>query len=311
MTGTNAHIALYQLGAALVNMNEFDRAQPHFQRILDMPEPPQSTTQNIMASSSRSTGGPPGINTRKFNLAQSLTGNIQRQSFGTGSVQQWIPKNFEEAQAGALVQLTTIAQQQRKLGELIKQFEAQADADPKNIKTLETLAQIYTLTQNTDKTKETIDRLIAVSPNDPVYQSMRLSQAMTKDLNYETFKKHLDEISGLTSEARLWYIAQYASRFYRAGQKADAEKLVGELEGAKITDLSTAELIVNTLAQMNKTDAAEKILAQLSAPVLPTGSGTSTFGQPPLAQQQWSQYRGIYQSLATAYIREGQTEKGH
>ena len=304
VTGPNAHIALYQLGAALVNMNEFDRAQPHFQRILDMPEPPQSAA----VSSSRATGGPPGINTRKFSLSQSLIWDIQGQSSRSG--QQWIPKNFEEAQAGALVQLTTIAQRQRKLGELIEQLETQVDADPKNIKILETLAQIYILTENADKTEETFDRLIAASPNDPVYQSMRLNQAMTKDRTYETFKKHLDEITGLTSEARLWYIARYASSFYQQGRKAEVEKLVVELEAAKVTDLSTAALIVDTLAQMSKTDAAEKILAQLPVPVLPTGSRTSTIGQPPLARQQWSQYRGIYQSLATAYIHEGQAEKG-
>ena len=309
VTGPNAHIALYQLGAALVKMNEFDRAQPHFQRVLDMPEQPQRATQHVITSASRATSGPPGINTHKFDLPQSLIWDIQGQSFGGRSGQQWIPKNFEEAQAGALVQLTTIAQQQRKLDELIEQFEAQADADPKNIKTLETLAQIYTLTQNADKTKEIFDRLIAVSPNDPVYQSMQLNQAMTKDRNYETFKKTLDEMDGLTSEARLWYIAQYASSFYQFGQKADAEKLVIELESAKVTDLGTAERIVNTLAQMNKTEAAEKIVAQLPVPVLPTGPRTSTIGQPPLTQQ-WSQYRGIYQSLATAYIRDGQTEKG-
>ena len=313
-TGPNAHIALYQLGAALVNMNEFDRAQPHFQRILDMPEPPQHAMQNVAASPYQIAWGPPGINTRKFSLPQSLTWDIQGRSYGSRSGQQWVPKNFEEAQAGALVQLTTIAQQQRKLDELIQQFEADAEANPKNIKTLETLAQIYTLTENTDKVSETLDRLIAVSPNDPVYQSVRLSETMLKDHSYETFKAYLDGITGLNVEARLWYIAQYASDFYRAGQKADAEKLGMELESAKVTDLSTAARIVSALALLDKTDAAEKILAQLPVPVLPKGPGTVTMGQPSLAQQQWSQYRSIYQSLAAAYMRdshsEAKTEKG-
>ena len=309
-TGPNAHITLYQLGAALVNMNEFDRAQPHFQRILDMPEPPQNAMQNVTAGAYRPTWGPPGINTRKFDLPQNLTWDIQGRSYSSRGGQQWVPKNFEEAQAGALVQLTTIAQQQRKLDALIKQFEADAEANPKNIKTLETLAQIYTLTENTDKVAEILDRLIAVSPNDPVYQSIQLNAAMHKDRSYETFKKHLDGITGLNAEARLWYIAQYTSNFYRAGQKADAEKLVTELESAKVTDLSTAARIVSTLAQMDRTDAAEKILKQLPVPVLPKGPRTLTTGQPSLVQQQWSQYRGIYESLAAAYMREGQTEKG-
>ena len=265
-TGPNAHITLYQLGAALVNMNEFDRAQPHFQRILDMPEPPQNAMQNVAASSYQATWGPVGVNTRKFSLPQSLTWDIQGRSYSSRSGQQWVPKNFEEARAGALVQLTTIAQQQRKLDELIEQFETDAEANPKNIKILETLAQIYTLTENTDKVSETLDRLIAVSPNDPVYQSIRLSEAMLKDRSYETFKAYLDGITGLNAEARLWYIAQYTSNFYRAGQKADAEKLVTELEGAKVTDLSTAARIVSTLAQMDRTDAAEKNPRTTSGP---------------------------------------------
>ena len=307
ITGTDTHIALYQLGAALVQMNEFDRAQPHFQRILDMPEPSKSTTQNVTAS--RSGWGPPGINIRKFELPQELIWDIQGQPFGHSSGQRWIPKSFEEAQAGALVQLTTIAQQQRKLTELIETFEAEADANPKNVQNLETLVQIYILTQNTDKTKETIDRLLAVSPNDPLYQSLRLSRSMREDIDYETLKKYLDEITGLTPEARLWYIAQYAGDFYRRGWKADAEKLAVELEAAEITDLGTGSMLVSALARMNRTDAAEKILAQLPVPSLPTGPQTSTMGRPSPMQQQWSQYRGIYQSLVGAYVRSEQTDK--
>ena len=310
VTGPNAHIALYQLGAALMKMNEFDRAQSYFQRILDMPKPPESATQNVTASSSHSTSGPPGINTRKFDLPQRLIWDIQGQSFGTRSGQQWIPKSFEEAQAGALVQLATIAQQQRKLGELIEQLEAAVDADPKNIQTLETLTQIYILTENRDKTKETIDRLLAASPNDPVYQSLRLNQAMRQNLDSETLKKYLDEITGLTAEARLWYVASYASDFHRQGREADAQELIAELEEAKVTDLGTGSILVAALARMNKTDAAEKILAQLPVPMLSTGPRTSATFQPSPVQQRWSQYSNIYRSLATSYIRNGQSDKG-
>ena len=309
ITGVEAYIALYQLGAALVKMNEFDRAQPHFQRILDMPEPPQNATQNVTTSTTSSASGPPGINTRKFDLPQQLVWDIQGQSFGSRGGQQWIPKSFEEARAGALVQLTTIAQQQRKLTELIQQFEAEADANPKNIQNLETLVQIYTLTQNTDKTKETVDRLLVVSPNDPVYQSLRLSRTLRQDIDYETLKKYLDAITGLTSEARLWYIASYASDFYRRGWKADAEKLVVELETAAVTDIPTASMLVTALTQMKRTDAAERILAQLPVPTRPTGPQTSTMGPPSRMQQQWSQYTGIYESLVSAYVRADQIDK--
>ena len=43
ITGTDTAIALYQLGAVLVGMNEPERAQPYFQRILELPEPRLST----------------------------------------------------------------------------------------------------------------------------------------------------------------------------------------------------------------------------------------------------------------------------
>lgn len=316
VTGTNAHIQLYQLGDALVEMNEYDRARPLFQKVLDMPE---NATQNPIANAPRTTSGPPGIRTDRFDLPRTLTSRIQRSSFqiSGGRQTQWVPMNFEEAQAGALVQITTIAQQQRKLSELINQLEAQADADPKNIKGLETLAQIYILTRNTDKTNETLERLIAASPNDPVYQGTRLTRLMGQGISYETLKKYLDEMTALAPDARLWYVARYASNFYRQGRKEDSEKLVVELVDAEVSDLNTGTTIVSTLAQMGKTDAAEKVLKQMPVPGLSTPQRQSAqrtqlpaSGQLSSASQQWRQYRDIYQNLATAYIREGQTDKG-
>ena len=319
VTGPNAHIELYQLGDALVEMNEFDRARPLFQRVLDMPEPTQTATQNPITNVPRATSGPPGIRTDRFNLPRTLTSRIQRSAFQMqgGQQTQWIPTDFDEAQAGALVQITTIAQQQRKLEALINQLEAQADADPKNIKGLETLAQIYILTGNTDKTNETLERLITASPNDPVYQGTRLTRLMGQGISYETLKKYLDEMTALAPDARLWYVARYASDFYRQGRKEDTEKLVVELVDAEVSDLNTGATIVSTLARMGKTDAAEKVLTQMPVPGLSTPqrqSAQSTqppaIGQLSSASQQWHRYRDIYQNLATAYIREGQTDKG-
>ena len=319
ITGPNAHIELYQLGDAFVEMNEFDRARPLFQRVLNMPEPTQQATQNPVTNAPRATSGPPGIRTDRFNLPRTLTSRIQRSSFQIQGVRQtqWIPTDFDEAQAGALVQITTIAQQQRKLGALINQLEAQADADPKNIKGLETLAQIYILTQDTDKTNETLERLIAASPNDPVYQGTRLTRLMGQGISYETLKKYLDEITALVPDARLWYVARYASDFYRQGRKEDTEKLVMELVDAKVSDLNTGATIVSALARMGKTDAAEKVLTQMPGPGLSTPQRQSAqntqlpgIGQFSSASQQWRQYRDIYQNLATAYIREGQTDEG-
>ena len=334
VTGTNAHIELYQLGDAFVEMNEFDRARPLFQKVLDMPAPlirgdqgglpTQNATQNPITNVPRATSGPPGIRTDRFNLPRTLTSRIQRSSFQIqgGRQTQWLPADFDEAQAGALVQITTIAQQQRKLEALINELETQADADPKNIKGLETLAQIYILTQNTDKTNETLERLIAASPNDPVYQGTRLTRLIGQGISYETLKKYLDEITALAPDARLWYVARYASDFYRQGRQEDTEKLVIELVDAEVSDLNTGATIVSALARMRKTDAAEKVLTQIPVPGLSTpqrqsaqntqlpASGVGVGFPNPYASQRWRQYRDIYQNLATAYIREGQADKG-
>ncbi len=302
--------AIYQVGATLVEMNELDRARPHFQRILEMPKPPANVTQTAKTSSPGSAYGPPGINIRKFSLALELVWRIQEQSYGGGSGKPWLPNSFEEAQAGAFVQLTTIAQQQGKLGELIQQFEADAEANPKDIQTLERLAQLYTLTENTDKVAEVTERLIAASPNDPVYQAMRLNQSMEQSLEPETFKKRLEAMTGLTAQARLWYTATYVGLLYNQGRKADAAKVADNLETANVTDLNTGSVLVSMLAQLGRIEAAESLLGQLPTPATPTGSQISMMGTSSFAQQQLRRYLLIYQALATAYVREGQTDKG-
>ena len=281
IAGTNAAITLYQLGAVLVGLNESERAQPYFQRILELPRPRQLTQD------------PPGINTNKFEISRSRVGDIQRKPTFAARGMPWIPKTFEEAQAAALVQLTTYAQQQGKLSELIQEFEADVEANPTDIKALETLAQLYTLVQHHDKADQVIDRLIAASPDDPTYQSLRLKHTLEKNLNYETVKKHLDGLPGLSHEARLRYVAEYAEKLYRQRKRTDARKLMDELEDVKVTDLSTGIVLVNTFVLINKTDAAEKIIAQLAKPI----------------PKQLSQYTQPYKRLTGDYIRDGHIDK--
>ncbi|RKU18684.1 hypothetical protein C6503_09105 [Candidatus Poribacteria bacterium] len=281
ITGADASIALYQLGAVLVGMNEPERAQPYFQRILELPKPHQSI-QNT-----------PGANANKFEISRSRVGDIQRKpTFMTGSM-PWIPKTFEEAQAGALVQLTTFAQQHGKLSELIEQFEADVAANSTDIQALETLAQLYTLVQHSDKASQIIDRLIAASPNDPTYQSLLLKHTLEENLNYETLKKSLDNMPGLRHEARLQYVAEYAEKLYRQRKRTDARKLMSELEDVKVTDLSTGITLVNAFVLMDKTEAAEKVIAQLPKPT----------------PKQLSQYTQPYKKLTGDYIRDGHIDK--
>ena len=302
--------AIYQVGAALVKMNELDRAQPHFLRILEMPKPLENPTKASKTAARQLTHGPPGIPALNFNLAQNLAWQIQGQPFYGGGGKAWAPNNFEEARAGALVQLTTIAQRQHKLEQFIRQFEAEADANPRDVRKLETLAQVYTLTNSTDKAEEISDRLIAASPNDLAYQIMRLTQSMRENLDFETFTKQLDEITALTPEARLWYIAQFSTSLYSRGKKSEAAKVLEKLDTANVTDLYTGSALISVFTQQGKLDAAQKILAQLPIPAITGGGQTPVIGVPSIAQQRWWQYHNIYNSLATAYIREGEIEKG-
>ncbi len=291
ITGTDAHIALYQLGVVLVRMHEFDRALVHFQRILEMPKPPKNATQTPKASTTYTTSGPPGIKTDKFQLARTLLYRVQDQSFRGSSGQAWRPSNFEEAQAGALIHLVTIVQQQGKLNEFIQQLEADATANPKDIQTLETLAQLYMLTDD-KKTIETIERLIAASPDDLTYQAIRLNYVID-DSDAETVQKHLNAITGLTAEARLWYTAQYVSKLYHEDKKAEAEQLLNELENTKVTDLNASAMLVDALLLMDRTDAAARIIANVPIPP---------------QQQQWRHTR-LYTQLINVYIRKEQIDK--
>ncbi len=293
ISGTDAHIPLYQLGTVLVTMNEYDRAHTHFQRILDMPKPPENATKNPNTNNTNASSGPPGINTRKFDLARSLIYNIQDQSYRGRNVQGWIPKNFEEAQAGALVHLVTIVQQQGKLNEFIQQYETDLAANPKDIQTLETLAQIYTLIENPEKTNDIIEQLIDVSPNDTSYQAIRLSKAIRKNHASETLEKYLNNITGLTEETRLWYTLQFIKKRYREGEKAEAEKLVSEFENTKVMELNTVDALIETLVLMKKTDAAERIINKVALP----------------SQSQESKYQGLYNRVTNAYLNLEQYDK--
>ena len=290
VTGPQSHIVLYQIGSMLVEMNAFASAKPIFQRILQMPKP--SADSSVSITTNRV---PVNYGTNKLNLARNISRSIQRQPYSVRTPQTWQPNNFDEAQAGALVQLKSIMEQDGKLGELIKQFETNATTNPKDTQTLELLGELYALTNNFEKTREITERLIAVSPNNPAYQGMQLDQLYTKGmLDYDTWKKQFDEMSGLTREARHWYTIEYARRLFHNGKAKDAERALDELKDVNVTNLSNHTIFIDTLIQMGKTDAAEKVISQFS---------TSATGQ--LTQQQ----RRFYEQLTTAYLREGQIDQ--
>ena len=289
---------LYQIGALLAEMNELERAESHFERILAMSEPPGEAKKAASSRSSQKSFLP---DTRRFNLARNIVWQIQRPYLGqTGST--WLPNSFEDTQAGALTQLGLIAQREQRLDDFIAGFEAKAKANPKDLQTLETLAKVNILMEHHDKTLQTIDRLIALSPNDLSYKALQLDHALERDLDYETAKSYLDGLNQLSVEARLWYTSRLASDLYQGGRQADAKKLMAGIEDVKVTDIQVLSKLVGVMTQIGEIDAAEQTLAQ----VPDTSSTTRVAGT---MRQSWHLHQTMYANLSYAYARDEQIDK--
>ena len=78
-------------------------------------------------------------------------------------------------------------------------------------------------------------------------------------------KSYLEGFHQLSLEARLWYTSRLASTLHRGGRQADAKKLMDEVQDAKVTDVQILSELVRVMAQIGEIDAAERILAQVSA----------------------------------------------
>ena len=294
ISGTDAHLPLYRLGVLLVGMNEPERAQTYFHRILDMSEPAENTSkQDTRYSEIYGYSYIPGIDFNKFEISQGTISDIKSRSTFAGGNVQWMPKTFEEAQVGALVHLATIAQQQGKLTDLIQHFEEDVQANPTDLKALETLARLYTLIQQQEKAQKVIDKLIEISPNDLAYQPFRLQLLLKDNLNYEAVKKAIDDIPGLVPPVRARYLAEYATLLHNEDKKEDATKLISEIEDVKLTDLTALAKLVDAYLINDRTEIAEEILTNLPSP----------------SQKQLREYRLLFEELSDAYIEQGNTEK--
>ena len=297
ISGADAHIHLYQIGTKLVEINESDRALPHFTRIIEMPKP--STDASVSATSKKATiavsiptYNPPRASGNKLTLATSLYQRIHNPPYGSRGRQAWVPTNFEEAQAGALVQMKIIRDDKGELNEFVQQFEDNAAENPKDTQTLELLVQLHLLNGNHEKSQEITEKLIAAAPNNPEYQRIQLDMANADtDLDYDKFKTLLDKMTWLTPEAREWYIAEYARRFHYQGKKEDAEKLLTELENSKVINSPNSQMLVEIFVQLGKFDAAKKIFDEVQI---------SSSGQ---------QSSRMYDLLATNYLRNGEIEE--
>ncbi len=294
ISGTDAHLPLYRLGVMLVSMNEPERAQTYFHRILEMSEPIGKTSNKKSAQPSIFYhSSVPGIERNKFKILRGSLGTIQSRPNFAGASMPWMPKDFEEAQSGALVQLTTIAQSQEKLPELIKHFEDKTEANPTDVKSIEILVKLYTLVQFDDKAKAAIGRLVEISPNDSAYQPLRLHRTMEENPDYETLKKSLKEMPGIDNISRLAYIAEYAQILYHKDKKEDAAKLLSEIEDVTVTDINTGFELIDAFRLIKKVDIAERLLTNLPVP----------------PQKQQYQFMRKFESLTDDYIEKDKLEK--
>ena len=179
ITGSDAYLGLYQIGATLVEISEPEIALPYFQRIIEMSKPaldtgfatpkkkPTTATPNFFY-------GPPGINMNRLHLANNLSHRVKPQQYSSSNVSPWVPTTFAEAQSAALVQMKAILDDLGKLDDMFAQFEEKVTANPKDVQTLELLAQLYILTKNQEKTDEVLDKLLAGSPDNLVYHGIKL-----------------------------------------------------------------------------------------------------------------------------------------
>lgn len=297
----------YKIGALLAEINETESATQHFKAILAMPKPsksPATNTGQTVADSTRLSQRSLLPDTRRFDLPKNLVRRIQRPN-RTVVGQLWSPDSFEEAQAGALAQLALIAQRERRLDGFVVAYEAKAKLNPNDLAALETLVKIYILMENPDKTIEIINRLIMLSPNDPVFIAVQLEHALRRDLDYESASSYLHGLKQFSLEARLWYACELMSALHRQGRTEDAARLLSETEftiedlvsqiHAKITDARVVSRLMELLTQIGRIEMAEAILSQLVS-----GPTHATMGQ------QWRYQQTMYSTLLDAYVRNGQ-----
>ncbi len=300
----------YHIGTMLVQLNELESAARHFERILTMPKPYESSVKKSVYSSSRSTSFSivsSSPDTSRFDLPKHVLREIseRRRAFTS---KPWLPSSFAESQAGALAQLYLIASKQGLINKFASRLESYCDSDPGNLEALENLAAFQFLAGNSGQTAKALDRLITLSPDDNVYHAVRIENALRLDLDYKTAKDYLEELDRLSLEARLWYTCRLLSTLLYQGRRDDAKKLMFETEFmnadyvGRITDSIVMSDFTSLMIQLGALDAAETLLARLVTP--PSNTAFS-----PRFRQHLSNYQHTYGRLADAYARTGQKEK--
>ncbi len=302
ITGDDAYIGLYQIGATLVEISEPEKALPYFQQIVEMSKPAQDISFATTKKKSRTTNtnpnsfyGPPGINMNKLHLATNLSYRVQPQQYSSRNVSPWVPTTFEEAQAAALVQVKSILDDLGQLDDMFAQYEEKVTANPKDIQTLELLAQLYILMKNQEKTDEVLDKLLAASPDNLVYQGIKLRNMVAQQqTSHESFTDQLGKMTGLSEDGKNWYQVEYASFFLNRSTPDDAEQLLDKLEEMDVLQLSNSHKLIDLFMKKGRAETAERMLSELAA------TKTAHFSH---------QYTRIYESVTNTYLSKGDPDK--
>ena len=290
ITGTDAHLPLYQLGTMLVAINEPERAIPYFQGVLEMSDTSDDITE---IDTSQTNLNKTKINRNSFTVSRGTITNIQRkQTNGSTSRSRWRPRTLDDAKVGALVHLTTIAQQKGRLNELVQQLQDEADANPNDVNAHEALARLYNLIQDHEKADKVIEKLVDITKNDSTYLTLRIQDIFEKNLSPDQFKNAIDALPTITVEARLQYIAEYAESLYLKGNEEEAIRLLSEIEDSDVSDYAAIYALFFAFTAADKTEIAKKYLVDLSLP------------QP----TKYYDYAFLYEDLINIYLAKGQLE---
>lgn len=294
--------SVYRIGAILLEIGESERARPYFERIMHMPRPQSPKNAGSILQPSQLVQDP----LRYIPQIGYLTGQ-QFRSHG-GKVQRiWLPQSFEDTQVAALAQLIRIAREREELAGLINGFEAEAAASPKDLRQLEQLFYIYMLTRNEKEAVEVVNRLVTLSPHEPIYRNMQFQFVMwDHNFNYETVKEYLSQIPETLPQVRLQYTIQVAMQFIGIGKRSAAETLLEQFKNEKPTDFTTGTRLITAFSQLGDTETAEKMLADFPVLSALQSSAPSAIIN---SSQMWRQYTNTHRALAGAYIDKGQTDR--
>jgi tetratricopeptide (TPR) repeat protein len=276
-TRTNDPKLLYQIGAMLVELGAPEKAVPIFLHLIAMPQPPQRKTvqRQPQISPARSFERRyPGQQISRSNYPPLQRRGLRRFQIydlvyriggpygypGGGGMMRWMPGSFDEIQNAALVQLALIAQQSGELEEMMAQLEAQAEEHPENLILLSHLVKFYLLTNQEERARTTLERMLELSPDEVDLHQAMLELAQRKD-EYETIERELRYLISHDPQNERWY-SLYADVLKRMDRKDEAERILAKIYEENPSEPAFVIGYYRFLKETGKDEEAERILGR-------------------------------------------------